>query len=171
MPQRPYIPLGTLRRATTYPTPADSVDDARVREALTEAGLEHVIERLDEEAPWASVLSGGEQQRLSFARLLLHEPDIVVMDESTSALDTESQGRLLNRVRELLPRMAVISVGHRAELEMFHERKLNLIRREGGARIVPGDALGPPVSLMNALMKRWRGPMGRRRVNSPVSPG
>jgi putative ATP-binding cassette transporter len=170
MPQRPYIPLGTLRRAVTYPLPVDSMDDDTLRTALSEVGLDHVAERLDEEAPWSNVLSGGEQQRLSFARLLLHRPDIVVMDESTSALDTDSQARLMTRLGELLPDMAVISVGHRAELEQFHERKLNLVRREGGARLVPGDVLGPPVSIAGTLLRRWRGPRWKRKVSASVTP-
>jgi putative ATP-binding cassette transporter len=170
MPQRPYIPLGTLRRAVTYPLPVDSMDDDTLRTALSEVGLDHVAERLDEEAPWSNVLSGGEQQRLSFARLLLHRPDIVVMDESTSALDTDSQARLMTRLGELLPDMAVISVGHRAELEQFHERKLNLVRREGGARLVPGDVLGPPISIAGTLLRRWRGPPWKRQVSASVTP-
>jgi putative ATP-binding cassette transporter len=170
MPQRPYIPLGTLRRAVTYPLPVDSMDGDTLRTALSEVGLDHVAERLDEEAPWSNVLSGGEQQRLSFARLLLHRPDIVVMDESTSALDTDSQARLMTRLGELLPDMAVISVGHRAELEQFHERKLNLVRREGGARLVPGDVLGPPISIAGTLLRRWRGPPWKRQVSASVTP-
>jgi putative ATP-binding cassette transporter len=121
-------------------------------------GLEHLHDRIDEEAPWSSVLSGGEQQRLSFARLLLHKPDIVVMDESTSALDTKSQNRLLTRLSQLLPDMAMISVGHRAELEEFHDRKVNLVRHDSGARLISGEPMGPPVSLITLLMQRWRGP-------------
>jgi putative ATP-binding cassette transporter len=158
MPQRPYIPLGTLRRAAAYPHAADSVKLEALRDALTEVGLEHLNDRIDEEAPWSSVLSGGEQQRLSFARLLLHKPDIVVMDESTSALDTKSQNRLLTRLSQLLPDMAMISVGHRAELEEFHDRKVNLVRHDSGARLISGEPMGPPVSLITLLMQRWRGP-------------
>jgi vitamin B12/bleomycin/antimicrobial peptide transport system ATP-binding/permease protein len=158
MPQRPYIPLGTLRRAVAYPLAADEIDDQAMRDALKEVGLEHLVDRIDDDEPWASVLSGGEQQRLSFARLLLHKPDIVVMDESTSALDTDSQGKLMTRMSELLADTAMISVGHRAELEVFHERKLNLVRQEGGAKLMMGEPLGPPISLTTMLLKRWRGP-------------
>ena len=162
MPQRPYIPLGTLRRAIAYPSSPDDLDDTAIREALVNVGLEHLVERLDDDDIWASVLSGGEQQRLSFARLLLHKPDIVVMDESTSALDTDSQGELMRRIGELLSETAVISVGHRAELELFHDRKLNLVRQEGGARLISGELLGPPISLMTMLTRRWRGPRAVR---------
>jgi vitamin B12/bleomycin/antimicrobial peptide transport system ATP-binding/permease protein len=173
MPQKPYLPLGPLRRAATYPMAADKVDDETLRKALSDVGLEHLADRLDEEdTRWSDILSGGEQQRLGFVRLLLHKPDIVIMDESTSALDPEGQAKLFERLGERLPKTAVISVGHRLELEAFHDRKLNLIRHESGAQLVPGDALGPPISLVTLLMKRWRGPFGRKRaVSSPVNPG
>jgi putative ATP-binding cassette transporter len=159
MPQRPYVPLGTLRRAATYPQAADAVDDAALRQALEKVGLGHVVERLDEEeVAWDQVLSGGEKQRLGFARLLLEKPDIVVMDEATSALDTESQMELMSMLHRDMPDLAVISVGHRAELEEFHERKLNLVRKKGGARLVAGEIGAPPISVLTMLMKRWRGP-------------
>jgi putative ATP-binding cassette transporter len=161
MPQRPYVPLGTLRRAAAYPQAADSVDDAVLKAALEYVGLGHVVERLDEEnVAWDQVLSGGEKQRLAFARLLLERPDIVVMDEATSALDTDSQAALMTLVSERLPELAVISVGHRAELEQFHERKYNLVRREGGAKLVAGDIIAPPISVLGMLLKRWQGPRG-----------
>jgi putative ATP-binding cassette transporter len=161
MPQRPYVPLGTLRRAATYPQAADSIDDAQLKKALDTVGLGHVVERLDEEeVSWDQVLSGGEKQRLAFARLLLEKPDIVVMDEATSALDTESQGKLMEMIGRELPEVAIISVGHRAELEAFHDRKLNLVRRKGGSRLVAGDITAPPIGVVGLLMKRWRGPRG-----------
>ena len=80
------------------------------------------------------MLSGGEQQRLAFARLFLHKPDIVVMDEATSALDTESQAMLMNMIGEELPETAIISVGHRAELEAFHEPQ---VQPDARARAAP----------------------------------
>ncbi len=178
MPQRPYIPLGTLRRAAAYPQAADTIDDAALREALEQVGLGHVVERLDEEdVSWDQVLSGGEKQRLAFARLLLDKPDLVVMDEFTSALDTDSQAMLMTMIGEKLPELAVISVGHRKELEQFHERKLNLVRHKGGARLVAGVITAPPVSVMGALIRRWRGPRTAAELragpdlNSPANPG
>ena len=74
LPQRPYFPLGTLRQALTYPTLAGEVDDAALRDAMAAAGLIHLVSRLDEEAEWATVLSGGEQQRVAFARALIARP-------------------------------------------------------------------------------------------------
>src|SRR3954469_17132724 len=126
MPQKPYIPLGTLRRAATYPQAPEEIDDKEIAESLKAVGLEHLVEKLDdEEGKWDRTLSGGEQQRLAFARLFLHKPDVVVMDEATSALDPDSQSMLMNALAERLPKTAVISVGHRPELEAFHERKVN----------------------------------------------
>ena len=167
MPQKPYIPLGTLRRATTYPRAAEDFDDKEIAETLEMVGLEHLVEKLDdEEGKWDRTLSGGEQQRLAFARLFLHKPDIVVMDEATSALDPESQTMLMEKLAEHLPKTAIISVGHRPELEAFHERKVNLVRREGGAKLVPGEVVAPPVSILSSMMRRWRTPPAA----SPATP-
>jgi len=157
MPQKPYIPLGTLRRAATYPKQADEFEEKGVADALKAVGLGHLVEKLDDEdAKWDRTLSGGEQQRLAFARLFLHKPDIVVMDEATSALDPESQSMLMNLVSERLPETAIVSVGHRPELEAFHERKVNLVRRKGGAKLITGEVVAPPISIVSGLMKRWR---------------
>ena len=167
MPQKPYIPLGTLRRATTYPQAPEEVDEKDVAETLKMVGLEHLVDKLDdEEAAWDRTLSGGEQQRLAFARLFLHKPDIVVMDEATSALDPESQAMLMEKLAERLPKTAIISVGHRPELEQFHERKVNLIRREGGAKLVPGEVVAPPISILSGIVKRFRAPPAA----SPATP-
>ncbi|MFB2607646.1 ATP-binding cassette domain-containing protein, partial [Rhizobium phaseoli] len=84
LPQRPYIPSGTLRRAVAYPRAADSWTAEEVKSALAKVGLEYLNEKIEEDAPWDQILSGGEKQRLAFARLLLHHPDIIVLDEATS---------------------------------------------------------------------------------------
>jgi vitamin B12/bleomycin/antimicrobial peptide transport system ATP-binding/permease protein len=167
MPQKPYIPLGTLRRATTYPRAPEDFDEQEIKDTLEMVGLEHLNKKLeDEESAWDRTLSGGEQQRLAFARLFLHKPDIVVMDEATSALDPESQAMLMEALGERLPNTAIISVGHRPELEAFHERKVNLVRRKGGAKLMTGDVVAPPISIVSALMKRWRAPAAA----SPATP-
>ena len=153
MPQRPYIPLGTLRRAATYPlSPADTPNDT-VRELMETAGLGYLVEHLDEEAPWNRTLSGGECQRLAFVRLLLHQPDIVVMDEATSALDPPSQEYLMKLVAERLPHTAIVSIAHRPELAAFHHRKLVFERRPGGSRMI-GDSilLPPPIGLLARIV-------------------
>jgi putative ATP-binding cassette transporter len=141
MPQKPYVPLGTLRRVAAYPSSPDDVDDATIRTTLEDVGLGHLLDRLDEETSWEHVLSGGEKQRLAFARALMQRPDTIVMDEATAALDPEAQEQLMRLLLERLPDATVISVGHRPELEAFHTRKLVLEHRADGARLVSDEAL------------------------------
>ncbi|MCB8820172.1 ABC transporter ATP-binding protein/permease [Microvirga rosea] len=144
MPQRPYVPIGTLKHAVAYPNPTESLSDDAVAEALKSAGLGHLTERINNEGePWDRTLSGGEQQRLAFAQLFIQQPDIIVMDEATSALDPETQDVLMERIIERLPKAAIISVGHRPELEAFHNRRLILARRQDGARLVADEPLSP----------------------------
>jgi putative ATP-binding cassette transporter len=132
LPQRPYMPVGTLRQALQYPDNAESHDDASLRTALVRCGLRRLIPRLDEATAWDKLLSGGELQRIGFARLLVRRPDIVIMDEATSALDTEGQDLMMELFRHELSAATLISVGHRPELEEYHDRKLTLIRRSTG---------------------------------------
>ncbi|RVT92032.1 ABC transporter ATP-binding protein/permease [Rhodovarius crocodyli] len=136
LPQRPYLPLGSLRFALGYPAAAENFDDEAMREALTKVGLERLGDQLDEEARWDRTLSLGEQQRLAFARLLLHKPKWVFLDEATSALDEKNQDIMMELLVEELPDSAVISIGHRPGLERFHNRTLTLTRAENGARLV-----------------------------------
>src|SRR5215216_2088089 len=143
LPQKPYIPSGTLRRAVAYPGAAEDWTVGQIGEALHKVGLDHLKEKIEEEAPWDQTLSGGEKQRLAFARLLLHNPDIVVLDEATSALDEKSQDKMMEMVIKELPKATIVSVGHRAELEAFHSRKIVLERRKGGAKLVSDIALIP----------------------------
>lgn len=158
MPQRPYVPIGTLKHAVAYPSPTESVDDRDVAAALADAGLEHLTDRIhDEGVPWERTLSGGEQQRLTFAQLFIQKPDIIVMDEATSALDPETQEILMQKMSELLPGAAMISVGHRPELEAFHNRRLVLARRKDGAKLVTDEPLSPRTfALRRALALLFR---------------
>ncbi|NPU11689.1 ABC transporter ATP-binding protein/permease [Bradyrhizobium sp. 83012] len=143
LPQRPYVPSGSLRRAVAYPGAAEDWSVDQVGEALHKVGLDHLRDRIEEEAPWDQTLSGGEKQRLAFARLLLHRPDIVVLDEATSALDEKSQDQMMQMVTSELPKATIVSVAHRAELEAFHSRKIVLERRKGGAKLVSDIDLIP----------------------------
>ena len=128
LPQRPYFPLGTLRTALLYPLTDQEVPDQKIREILTRCGLDHLIARLDEADQWSSILSGGEQQRLAFARVLIRPPDILIMDEPTSSLDELSQFKLMEYMRDLLADTMVIHAGHRPGLERFHDREIRLVR-------------------------------------------
>ena len=136
MPQRAYVPVGTLRKAAMYPEPADSKDIEEIAQVLKLVGLGQLVDRIEEDAPWDQTLSGGEKQRLAFARILLHRPDIIVLDEATSALDPKSQDYLMELLTNELAVTTIVSVGHRPELEAFHSRKIILERGRGGARFV-----------------------------------
>jgi putative ATP-binding cassette transporter len=151
LPQRPYIPIGTLRRVATYPDPAESKSSEEVGKAFKLVGLEHLADKLDEDAPWDQTLSGGEKQRIAFARILLHKPDIVVLDEATSALDPKSQVQLMELLTDQ-PKMTLLSIGHRPELEAFHTRKIELARRGKGAKLVRDVELVEP---SKNIMRRW----------------
>lgn len=145
MPQRPYIPLGTLRRAATYPMAVEEVPEGDLEALMKDAGIGELVKQLDVEQPWDQVLSGGEKQRLAFVRLFLHKPDIVIMDEATSALDVESQDLMMRLLGERLAEAAIVSISHRPELEAFHERKLGFEHKANGSRLVtdvpiPGKA-------------------------------
>jgi vitamin B12/bleomycin/antimicrobial peptide transport system ATP-binding/permease protein len=139
LPQRPYVPTGTLRRAVTYPDAAHSRNAEEIANVLELVELGHLAARLDEDAPWEKILSGGEKQRLAFARLFLQRPDIVVLDEATAALDTPTQDRLMQRLSQELAAATVVSIGHRPELARFHHRKIVLEHGPNGARLT-GDA-------------------------------
>lgn len=164
MPQRAYVPVGTLRRAVTYPLPAEDRDVAEIARALRLVGLEHLVDQIGEDAPWDQILSGGEKQRLAFARILLHRPNIVVLDEATSALDPISQDQMMELLTRELNATTIVSVAHRPELEAFHDRKITLERQPGGARFVADIHLihRPNRSrLIRRLIKPWR----RRRAS------
>lgn len=126
LPQRPYLPIAGLREVLSYPDRPDGHSDAVLRQALTDARLPHLIGRLDEEANWSLELSGGEQQRIGFARVFLYRPDWLFMDEATSALDEETEQVLYALVQERLPGITLISVAHRAVVAKFHRRRLML---------------------------------------------
>jgi len=124
LPQKPYLPIGSLKQAVAYPLEAAQVSDAAAGEALAAVGLGHVADELAREENWAQLLSGGEQQRLAVARALIVKPDWLFMDEPTAALPDDAQAKLYALLKERLPQATLVSIGHRAELERFHQRKL-----------------------------------------------
>ena len=158
MPPRPYFPLGTLRAALLYPRSEQLVSDERIRDILMRCGLEHLIIRIDETDQWSSLLSGSEQQRLAFARVLIHPPDILIMDEPTSSLDELSQFKMMEYVRDLLPNTMVIHAGHRPGLERFHDREIRFVReKRGGPVATQQEELSPLKLVAEALQRLGRG--------------
>ena len=145
LPQRPYLPIGTLRRVVSYPMLAEGANDAPLREALEAVGLPDLAGRLDEAGHWALQLSPGEQQRIAFARALVQKPDWLFLDEATAAVDEATEARLYRLVRERLPGTTVFSVGHRATLRPFHARQLEVQPAPSGpASIVERTAAPEP---------------------------
>jgi putative ATP-binding cassette transporter len=126
LPQKPYVPIASLRDAVSYPAPAGAFADAQIREALQAAGLTGWDDRLDEAQNWSLLLSGGEQQRLAFARALLHRPDWLFLDEATAALDVASGRALLEAIQRRLPTTTVVSVTHHPEQVAASSRRLVL---------------------------------------------
>lgn len=131
LPQRPYIPLGTLRHAVTYPARESEFDDLAVQQALRDVGLAHLVGRLDEETNWTLRLSGGEQQRLAVARALLIRPDWLFLDEATANLEPEAEAELYRVLKQRLPDTTLISVSHQPGVARFHDRHLVLRRTPG----------------------------------------
>jgi putative ATP-binding cassette transporter len=125
--QLPYLPLGDLRAATSYPSPEGAVDDELVQGALLKVALPHLIIRINEVKDWAKVLSVGEQQRIAFARILLNKPRAVFLDESTSAMDEGLELMLYRLIRDELPDTLVVSVSHRDTVDQHHSRQLELL--------------------------------------------
>ena len=144
LPQRPYFPLGTLRESVCYPARADVFTDAEVEEALLAVGLPHLVPQLNQSANWSVQLSGGEQQRVAFARALLIRPAWLFLDEATSSVDDASQTRLYELLTQRLTGTTIISIAHRTELAGFHPQRLELRVGEGGAHELAW--LGPHVA-------------------------
>jgi putative ATP-binding cassette transporter len=124
LPQKPYIPIASLRDAVAYPGAPGAFDDEAVRAALTDVGLAGLADRLDERENWSMRLSGGEQQRLAIARALLHAPDWLFLDEATASLDESSERQLYELVLARLPHAGIVSIAHRPSVATFHARRL-----------------------------------------------
>lgn len=149
MPQRPHLPLDTLRAAVAYPSPVRRFPAAAIEIALRRCGLDHLVHRLNDREGWDRVLSVGEQQRLAFARLLLHKPAWVFLDDAVSALDDEDQHSLMGLFNDELAGATVVAIAHGSSMNGFFERILTLETAVGGARLVAepqGSATLNPVT-------------------------
>jgi putative ATP-binding cassette transporter len=132
LPQKPYLPFGTLAEVLAYPAKPTAFDPKEFDDALAAVGLSRLSGRLAEEANWPHMLSLGEQQRVSLARSLLNKPDILFLDEATSAIDEDGEKALYQLLKERLPQMTLISIGHRSTLTQFHKDRLEAKRQESG---------------------------------------
>jgi putative ATP-binding cassette transporter len=131
LPQKPYIPIGTLRDAVKYPDEQSTASDAEIADALMAVNLGHLAGRLGEEAHWGNTLSGGEQQRLAAARALVFKPDWLFMDEATASLDDAAEATVYEALKQRLPTTTMVSIGHRPTLQKWHDRRLELQRAPG----------------------------------------
>jgi putative ATP-binding cassette transporter len=132
LPQRPYVPSGTLKTAVAYPSVAGAYSDKAVREALELARLAPLACEIDSEDNWPQRLSGGEQQRLAIARAILDKPDWLFLDEATSALDEKLEAEIYRMLSEVVPNTTIVSIGHRSTLIALHRRHIEMEPGQGG---------------------------------------
>ncbi|WP_428487305.1 ABC transporter ATP-binding protein/permease [Rhodopila sp.] len=128
LPQRPYVPLGTLRHVITYPNAVDAFSNEDMAQVLRDCGMPQLCDRLDSDDNWPMRLSMGEQQRLAFARALLAKPDWIFMDEATASLDPEAEEELYRVLKKRLPNATLVSIAHRPSVAAFHEQRLTFRR-------------------------------------------
>jgi putative ATP-binding cassette transporter len=131
LPQRPYVPLGTLRHVITYPNAMDAFSQQEMVQVLRDVGLPQLCDRLDHDDNWPLRLSMGEQQRLGFARALLAKPDWVFLDEATASVDPQAETDLYHVLKERLPNATLVSIAHRPSVAAFHQQRLNVAREVG----------------------------------------
>ena len=142
LPQRPYLPIGSLRRAVAYPSDPTSIGDAAIVAALRRCRLHKLVERLDEEQHWAQVLSPGEQQLLALARAFLHAPSWLFLDEATSALDESTEAHVYRELGQQLPDTTIVSIAHRPGVAAYHDRHLVLVPHGEVMTLQAGAPLG-----------------------------
>lgn len=135
LPQRPYLPIGPLRDAVCYPTPPDACGDPIIAQALAKAGLAPLAERLHEAGQWERSLSAGEQQRLAFARLLLHRPELILLDDATEAIDPDQEAALLDVIAQAFPQAALLAINHHSNPAGSFTRRVEFTTHAGATTV------------------------------------
>src|SRR6516225_7330914 len=162
LPQRPYIPSGTLKTAVTYPSVAGAYSDEAVRQALTLARPAPFACEINAEANWPQRLSGGEQQRLAMARAILDRPDWLFLDEATSALDERLEAEIYGMLGEVLPNTTIVSIGHSSTLIALHRRYIEM---ESGL-----DGIFEPTPTMGGILGPANGHGSQTGIQRDRSP-
>jgi putative ATP-binding cassette transporter len=134
---RPFLPEGTLRQALCYPSPPDAFTDASIRHALECVGLVRLMRRMDEKDNWEEVLPQRIQQQFGFARILLHRPAWVVMEEATNSFDPKGETRILEMFNRELPNTTLLSISLHSRLRPLHHRTI-IVNREGEIKVLYG---------------------------------
>ena len=124
--QKPYVPQGNLMSALTYPNKPDNISHKKAVEILSKVQLGHLAKQLEKAQDWTRILSLGEQQRLAFARLILHKPAVAFLDEATASMDEGLEFAMYQLLKQELPQTTLISVGHRSTLKALHQQQLTL---------------------------------------------
>ena len=145
LPQRPYIPLGTLRHVITYPNAVDAFTNQEIAQALTDAGLPQLCDRVTQDDNWPQRLSGGEQQRVALARALLAKPEWIFLDEATASLDPDAEEDLYRILKTRLPNATLVSIAHRPSVAAFHDKRLAFKREDGAAGSLAPVAAAPAI--------------------------
>jgi vitamin B12/bleomycin/antimicrobial peptide transport system ATP-binding/permease protein len=136
VPQWPYLPIGTLRAAVSYPDPEGTFPDLEIAEAMALVGLTRLNDQLDDAEPWEQLLSPHQQQQLAIARVLLQKPDWIFLDKATSALDEETEGAIYGLLNDRLPGATIVTIAHRASVAEYHSRRWTITAAEGGTELI-----------------------------------
>jgi putative ATP-binding cassette transporter len=139
VPQRSYLPIGTLRAAIAYPASEDAFKDRAIRHYLEECRLAHLRDSLDDVDNWSQRLSPGEQQRLAFVRVLLTRPEVLFLDEATSALDAGTEEQMYALLLRELPESAIVSVAHRDAVAQHHQEHWQFVHEGDDEKAISGE--------------------------------